>query len=336
MALRRPYWTTDAFAISINGQPVAADQLADPHVPAYGRRRGGRDSEDEPRNSYYVRLTRTWKTGDTVEVTLPKHLRLEPLPDNPRRVVILWGPLVLAGDLGPEPTRGRRQSWRERERIPVMVAADQPVADWLQPVPGKPGHFRSMGVGRERDVAFSPFYRLHRRSYGVYWDLFTPPEWEVKAAEYAAEEERQRKLEAATLAYVQPGEMQPERNFNFQTGDERPRPLRTDGRPGRGARTWFSVDLPVDTTASLALVITYCSAERSRSARRFDILVQDQTIATQTVEREEPLRFYDVTYAVPAATVQGKEKVTVKFQAREDSSVAGVYGIRLIKAVANQ
>ena len=336
LALRRPYWSTEAFAVSINGQPVAQELLADPHVPAYGRRRGGRDSEEEPGKSYYVHLTRTWKTGDTVEVTLPKHLRLEALPDNPRRVAILWGALVLAGDLGPEPTRGRRQSWQERERVPVMVAADQPVADWLQPVSGKPGHFRSAGVGRAKDVEFSPFYRLHRRSYGVYWDLFTPPEWEIKAAEYAAEAERQRKLEAATLAYVQPGEMQPERNYNFQTGDERPRPLRTDGRPGRGARTWFSFDLPVETTDPLALVVSYCSAERSRSARHFDILVEGQPIATQTVERDDPLRFYDVTYAVPADAVQGKEKVTVKFQAREDSSVAGVYGIRLIGTDAEQ
>ena len=104
-------------------------------------------------------------------------------------------------------------------------------------VDGKPGHFRSAGVGRTKDVEFSPFYRLHRRVYGVYWELFTPAEWEAKAAEYAAQEERKRKLEAATLAYVQPGEMQPERNFNFQTGDERPRPLRTDGRPGRRAST---------------------------------------------------------------------------------------------------
>jgi len=37
---------------------------------------------------------------------------------------------------------------------------------------------------------------LHRRTYAAYWDLFTIPEWEQKAAEYAAEEARLRKLEA--------------------------------------------------------------------------------------------------------------------------------------------
>ena len=40
---------------------------------------------------------------------------------------------------------------------------------------------------------FVPFYRLHRRTYGVYWDLYTPAEWEKKAAE------RQRKLDVADI-----------------------------------------------------------------------------------------------------------------------------------------
>ena len=41
-------------------------------------------------------------------LVLPKALRLEPLPDNPRRAAIMWGPLVLAGDLGAVPPRQPR------------------------------------------------------------------------------------------------------------------------------------------------------------------------------------------------------------------------------------
>jgi hypothetical protein len=37
---------------------------------------------------------------------------------------------------------------------------------------------------------------VHRRTYAVYWDLFTAYEWGQKAAEYAAGEARLRKLEA--------------------------------------------------------------------------------------------------------------------------------------------
>ena len=189
LALRRPYWVGDGFSVKVNGEAVSEDVIAPLRdVPESGRRVADRPSK---RSGSYVELVRIWKSGDTVELVLPKTLRLEPLPDNPRRTAIMWGPLVLAGDLGPEPERGRRRGAApEQPRVPVFVAAEQPVAQWLKPVPDKLGQFRTDGVGREKDVEFVPFYRLHRRTYGVYWDLFTQSEWEKKKAEYAAEQER--------------------------------------------------------------------------------------------------------------------------------------------------
>ncbi len=73
-------------------------------------------------------LKRTWKTGDAITITLPKTLRLEPLPDNPRRVAILWGPLVLAGDLGPEEGRRRGRRSRRSARVRRRRAACSRVA----------------------------------------------------------------------------------------------------------------------------------------------------------------------------------------------------------------
>lgn len=334
LMLRRPYWAGDAFSIKIDGKPVPAESLADPLVPAYGRPPIESKRQSSQKISYYIDLRRTWKTGDTVEVFLPKTLRLEPLPDNPRRVSILWGPLVLAGDLGPE-RDDHEQSWNQQERVPVFVAAERPIEEWLKPVLGKPGHFLTDGVGREKDVEFSPFYKLHRRTYGVYWDLFTPPEWETHKAEYAAGQERMGKLERATAGYAQPGEMQPERDYNYQGADDA-HPIRVDGRPGRQAKTWFSFDLPVDQKHLMTLVVTYYSDEFYREPPHFDILVSDQRIAEQEVARSEPARFYTVEYAIPAELVTGKEKVTVKFQARAGRSVAGVFGIRMIRADAER
>jgi hypothetical protein len=179
LAVRRPAWAGEGFSVKVNGQPVSEDVI-DPlrNVPESGRqvkdRRGAKSGS-------YVELKRTWKTGDTVDLTLPKTLRLEPLPDNPRRVAIMWGPLVLAGDLGPEEeSRQEDTDINARQRTPIFIAAERPVEEWLKPVPDKPGHFRSDGVGRERDVDFVPFYRLHRRTYAIYWDLFTESEWKEK------------------------------------------------------------------------------------------------------------------------------------------------------------
>jgi len=169
----------------------------------------------------------------------------------------------------------------------------------------------------------------------VYWDLFTEPEWEQKAAEYAAEETRLRKLEAATVAYVQPGEMQPERDFNYQSpGDAWV--VRMMGRPGRWGRSWFSFDLPVEPQRPMALLVTYCSDHHSRGRAKFDILMDGQRLAGQEVTRSSPARFYDIEYPLARDMVEGKEKVTVRFQADEGDVVAAVFGIRMIGADAER
>ena len=182
---------------------------------------------------------------------------------------------------------------------------------------------------------FVPFYRLHRRTYAIYWDLFTQTEWEKKKAQYTAEQERQRKLELATVGYAQPGEMQPERNFNYQGPDDA-RVVRIMGRPGRQGRSWFSFDLPVEPAHPMTLVVTYYSSEQRRGTATFDILVDGQLVGSQKVTRSSPPRFFDVEYAIPANVVQGKKKVTVRFQATNSNQIAAVFGIRMIRADAKR
>lgn len=306
LALRRPSWAGEGFSVAINGQAVK-------NLPPPGS---------------YVELERTWKNGDTVALVLPKVLHEEPLPDNSRRVALLWGPLVLAGDLGPEERRGRGSPSAGNQAAPVFVAWDQPVAGWLKPVPDRPGAFRSEGVGREEDVDLVPFYRLHRRTYAVYWDLFTPEEWAKKAQEIAVENERQRRLELATVAYAQPGEMQPERDFNFQGEDSEPD--RVMGRACRRGTKWFSFDLPVENAHPLSLVVTYYSDEWRK--RTFEILADGQRIGEQTVDKDSSTpHFFNVEYAIPAEAVQGKQKVTVRFHATQGNEIAAVFGLRMIR-----
>jgi hypothetical protein len=216
--------------------------------------------------------------------------------------------------------------------VPVFVSAERPVADWLKPVPDKPGCFRTDGVGKDRDVDFVPFYRLHRRTYAVYWDLFTPSEWEKRAAEIAAEEAKQRKLEAATVGFVQPGEMQAERDANMQGEDTSPERLM--GRPGRRGRNWFSFDLPVDPARPMTLVVTYNHDEWQQ--RTFDIFVDGQRVGEQTIDRRGPLRFFDVEYPVPPELLKDKPKVTVAFRATGGNEIGAVYGIRMIRADAER
>jgi DUF1680 family protein len=315
LSLRRPAWAGEGFAVSVNGEKVQA--LSEPGT--------------------YIDIKRTWKSGDIVSLTLPKTLHAEPTPDNPRRVALLWGPLVLSGDLGPEAGGDDR---RAHLAPPVFVTADRPLQDWLKPAVDKPGAFRSESAGRNiqngqsSEVDFVPFYRLHRRRYAAYWDLYTPEEWEQKAADAAREREKQQRLEAATVGYAQPGEMQPERDFN-QQGEET-EPDHVMGQPGRRGKKWFSFDLPVDPTHPMALRVTYTTEERQK--RTFTLLVDGQRIGEQVIERAAPGsntgHFFDVTYPIPELLIREKKKATIRFEATSGSEIAAVFGIRMLRADA--
>lgn len=337
LALRRPYWVGEGFSVRVNGEAITDDAI-DPYrdVPESGRPIEGRPGLEQ--SGTYVEIRRNWKTGDRVELSLPKGLRLEPTPDNPRVTAIMWGPLVLAADLGPERERGRAGDVdRKPPTIPVFVAAEMPVDKWVKPAPGHPGNFHVSGAGRdslgadlEVEANLVPFYRLHRRTYSLYFDLFTPVEWEEKKAEYVAEKERLRKLEKATVAYVQPGEMQPERDYNYQGSDDT-RVTRVQGRAGRRGGTWFSFDLPVEPDRPMALAVTYYSEDRSRRPVSFDILVDGQLIGHQELARSRPPRFFDIVYPIDSKIVEGKSMVTVRFEATGENTIAGLFGIRMIR-----
>ena len=313
LALRRPSWAGTGFSVKVNRTVV----------------------KDLSKPGSYVELKRTWKNGDTVAVILPKTLRVEPTPDNPNRVALMWGPLVLAGDLGPE---RERRGGGPVATIPSLVA-DGAVAGWLRTVSGKPGNFHTAGRDPDdqmREIDLVPFYRLHRRSYEIYWDLYNSDTWKKKLAEVADERIRQRKLEAATVSFLQPGDAQKEKEFN-QQGEESTLD-RAAGRPGRRGRKWFSFDLPVESDHSLALIATYFSEERGK--RTFEILADGQHIGEQSIERSPPGSatgsFFDVEYRIPAAVVKDKKKVTVRFQATGNNEIAAVYGVRLIRADAER
>jgi len=314
LRIRRPLWCTKGFSVSING--IDVDSLS-------------------PAGSY-IELSRTWRTGDRVRIAMPKTLRLESTPDNLNRAAILWGPLVLGGDLGPENQDGVVD-------VPVIVTSERSPAEWLTVDATKPGAFHlKNGIGKTplgdnaQPLNLSPFYRLHRRTYSLYWDLYTPEEWASKAATVATETEARRALDAATVAYVQPGEMQPERDYQMQ--GEETWPDRMIGRPGRRTKMWFSFDVPVAPESQMTLRVTYCTEERMKRSVR--ILADGEPIGEHTVERSRPGsaggHFHEVEYAVPANVVDGKLAVTVRFEATDGNETPAVFGLRMLRSKAGE
>jgi len=151
--LRIPAWLRSGPSVKLNGRLL--DATASP--------------------GSYLTLRRIWKNGDRIEMELPMDLRVEAMPDEPATQAFLYGPLVLAGDLGGE---GLAESAIIGPNAPLQafVSSDVPVlrrtgedpASWIRPA-GQPLHFRTSG--QPKDVTLVPLNTLFDRRYAVYWQV---------------------------------------------------------------------------------------------------------------------------------------------------------------------
>jgi DUF1680 family protein len=169
--VRIPYWTSAA-SVTVNGKRFEPNQKLEP--------------------SSYAKIERTWKNGDQVEVQLPMHLHLQAIPDDPTLAAIMYGPLVLAGELGTENLDSKRIYSEDKFlhggfpaiAVPELAGDRNALDKWIQPVSAPVGKtvsqrtvshkevaltFRTVGAGRPDDVTLSPFYRLFNQRYCVYW-----------------------------------------------------------------------------------------------------------------------------------------------------------------------
>ncbi len=129
-----PYWATSGVTFSLNGPWGAKDPPA-----SFGS---------------VLPLRRTWKDGDVLKIVMPMGLHLHPMPDDPKLVALMYGPVVLAG----------------------LTAADltwsgdgQELLSAIKPVEGRPLEFTlALPQGPLRLV---PLYRIIDERYGVYFRL---------------------------------------------------------------------------------------------------------------------------------------------------------------------
>ena len=175
-----------------------------------------------------------------------------------------------------------------------------------------------------------PLYKEYQGPYVVYWDALSPDQWKAKQAEYEAELAREKALAARTVDQVQIGDDESERTHQLQ--GEKTGAGDFGGRHWRHAIDggWFSYVLKVQPGQPLELRCTYWGNDVGN--RVFDILVDDTKVATQKLERNRPDEFFDEVYRIPAELIQGKDNVTIRFQAHPGAWAGGVFGCRVLRA----
>lgn len=311
--VRRPSWVSD-MTVSVNGRAVPVQ-----HFDGAG----------------YVSVDREWKSGDRIDVTLPMRLHAEAMPDNPNMIAIMYGPMVLAGDLGTEglesvkrygpsaPQVGRVKT----PTIPVLVAAGaNEVTTKIVAEGGRPLQFRTKGLAQPADVTLVPLYRIVDQRYTVYWSVYSPAEWTARRSEIAAAESRRQGVEQRTVDRVDVNAAESERDHHLQS--DRSTDAYFEGKRIREARGgWFSYELKVPKDKPVLLVCAFRGSEGRR--RAFDILVDGEKIATETLEYH-PTEQLDREYVLADTLTHGKDRVTVRFEAHADATAGALIDVRTV------
>jgi hypothetical protein len=156
--VRIPYWAENA-SVTMNGKAFGPSEKRKP--------------------SSYVKIERTWRNGDQVKVKLPMRLHLQGIPDDTNLAAIMYGPMVLAGELGTQDLDPKRIYSDDKVlhggfpaiTVPELGGDRNALEKWIQTVGAKDKSltFRTVGAGRPDDVTLSPFYRLFDQRYCVYW-----------------------------------------------------------------------------------------------------------------------------------------------------------------------
>ena len=298
LALRIPSWCGDDMTASVQGKKAKTD---------ISRKDG------------YLRITRNWNRGDKVVVRLPMKLHIESTPDDPDMIALLYGPSVLAADLGPADSPPPK-------RFPALVAEN--VLAGLEKTDDPEPAFRTMGIGRPDELVLRPFYRLQDNRYAVYFKRYTPSSWETHKETVAKEEERRRELDARSVDVIHLGEMQPERNHGLESASSEPVNYR--GEKGRYARTggFFEFTAKVDPGKPLELHCQYWGDERNR---KFDILVDGTRIVTEHLDSEKPGEFVTHVHPIPPALTKGKDSVRIRFNPHKGHTAGPVFGCRVAR-----
>jgi uncharacterized protein len=302
LKVRYPAWAKQGIGIKINGK-----------VKKVNAQPGS-----------FVMVGDKWKNGDQIEVSLPFSLHLESMPDNGKRVAVLYGPLVLAGDLGPEVD----PLSNDPMYVPILMTKDKKPEDWLIKVPGQSNTFKTQSIGRPRDITLSPFYKFHDRHYTVYWDMYNEEEWKAYQNEYAAEIQKVKELDARTVDLFRLGEMQPERDHHFDgslvwNGELKSKKFREVDRGG-----WMSFQMKNNKRKSVTLVLEYWGGYSG--SKTFDILIENHLIATENITKIEKSKFIDVEYAIPENLIANKDFITIKIVPQKGHRAGPVFSARII------
>lgn len=165
LKVRVPYWAKQGVDVKVNGKKQRA--------------KAGSDG--------YLAISRIWKNGDTIDLQIPMDLHMHYSRDDKSKVVVMYGPLALAGELGrsgmPKKQTFSNQGAHSGDLDPPVgkiVDQGKDISKWVKPISGQPLRFKTVGAIKPKDVTLAPIHQIQDQRYTVYWDTITKTEYAAK------------------------------------------------------------------------------------------------------------------------------------------------------------
>ncbi|MDV6331252.1 beta-L-arabinofuranosidase domain-containing protein [Asticcacaulis sp. 201] len=304
----------DSVILRVTGKPVELGLRVPSWCAAPELKINGKLESAPPKDGYLIVKA---KPGDVLTLRLPMAVHVEAMPDDPRLIAFLNGPLVLAADLGPT-----NAPWAGID--PVIIADSD--RDILAPALNGMQTFTAADRSYPKPLVLRPYFDQHHNRTAVYFRRFTAAEWPAAEAAYKAEAQTKADIEARTVDVIRLGEQQPETDHNFK-GDESTAVITHINMRGRMVNGAFQFDMRA-APGPLTLMVTYNGADHKRS---IPILIDGQPLVTETLPGEPSSQVQVKSYALPDALTRGKSHITVRFAAPQ-FQWATVYECRLLKS----
>lgn len=280
----------------------------------------------------YLTIDRVWRDRDRVTIRFPMTVRALPLPDDQSQVAFMYGPLVLAGDLGnaglqfqPEAfvdngkdPRGPRLS-EKPAAVPALIGNVDTISAHLRRNDPTSLVFSTVGIGYPQEVTLRPLYEIVDHWYTVYWPLRD----EAGAERYWKEQSRSRDERATAIDRITDtvwaGLPRSEAAHDSASGDA---PIVSSRLSlfREATRGWVSWQLR--TVADHDAVLTVGSVDGPLAA--FDIFVNGSLLARERPASPHPATPNRATvttirtYPIPAARLNGASTLEVRFVGHEE------------------
>lgn len=126
----------------------------------------------------YITIDRQWRSGDRVEATFPMSVHAETAHGDSSRVALLYGPVVLAGQLGTEGMESPAplsdpKKYNDYYTYNYHVPANLPTQlqiDLRHPERSLTATKEPLVFKANNGVIVSPLYDIHRQRYVIYWE----------------------------------------------------------------------------------------------------------------------------------------------------------------------